>query len=71
MFVHLVQKRMYKTSKKECTQGTSYIHIVLHRTLHIVIRNAVNLFLFILNKIYLSDLMTNVTTPTISMFLSG
>lgn len=47
MFVHLVQKRMYKTSKKECTQGTSYIHIVLHRTLHIVIRNAVNLFLFI------------------------
>lgn len=44
MFVHLVQKRMYKRSKKECTQGTTYIHIVLHRNLDIVIRNAVILF---------------------------
>lgn len=52
MFVHFKQRGMYKRDNKECTQGTSYIHKALHRTLHIVIRRAVLLFLFILNKIY-------------------
>jgi hypothetical protein len=71
MFVHFKQRRMYKRDNKECTQGTSYIHKALHRTLHIVIRKAVLLFLFILNKIYRTAFMTKVTTPIMAISLSG
>jgi hypothetical protein len=45
MFVHFKQRRMYTRDYKECTKGTNYIHRALHRTLHIVIRRAVLLFL--------------------------